>query len=117
MSEDPLVRRKIAEIEMKFAVIGVISRRLSWMQEKKLFALNETAMAKLLSTELVYDLANVGMQVMCPYGELVSDSKYAELQGCFAHIYQESPHYKIAGGTSEIQRQIISTRGLGLPRG
>ena len=117
LSEDPLVRRKIAEIEMKFAVTGVIARRLSWMQEEKLFALNETAMAKLLSTELVYDLANVGMQVMGPYGELVSDSKYAELQGWFAHIYQESPHYKIAGGTSEIQRQIISTRGLGLPRG
>ena len=117
LSEDPLVRRKIAEIEMKFAVTGVIARRLSWMQEEKLFALNETAMAKLLSTELVYDLANVGMQVMGPYGELVADSKYAELQGWFAHIYQESPHYKIAGGTSEIQRQIISTRGLGLPRG
>lgn len=117
LSEDPLVRRKIAEIEMKFAVTGVIARRLSWMQEEKLFALNETAMAKLLSTELVYDLANVGIQVMGPYGELVSDSKYAELQGWFAHIYQESPHYKIAGGTSEIQRQIISTRGLGLPRG
>jgi alkylation response protein AidB-like acyl-CoA dehydrogenase len=117
LSEDPLVRRKIAEIEMKFAVTGVIARRLSWMQEEKLFALNETAMAKLLSTELVYDLANVGIQVMGSYGELVSDSKYAELQGWFAHIYQESPHYKIAGGTSEIQRQIISTRGLGLPRG
>ncbi|MGB2856041.1 MAG: acyl-CoA dehydrogenase family protein [Dehalococcoidia bacterium] len=117
LSEDPLVRRKIAEIEMRFAVTGVIARRLSWMQEEKLFALNETAMAKLLSTELVYDLANVGIQVMGHYGELVSDSKYAELQGWFAHIYQESPHYKIAGGTSEIQRQIISTRGLGLPRG
>lgn len=117
LAEDPLVRRKLAEIEMKFAVTGVISRRLSWMQENKLFALNETAMAKLLSTEIVYDLANTGMQIMGPYGELASDSKYAELQGWFAHIYQEAPHYKIAGGSSEIQRQIISTRGLGLPRG
>ncbi len=117
LSEDPLVRRKLAEIEMKFAVTKVISLRLSWMQEHKMFALNETAMAKLLSTEMVYDLANAGMQVMGPYGELVSDSKYAALQGWFAHIYQESPHYKIAGGTSEIQRLIIATRGLGLPRG
>ncbi|HEY49895.1 MAG TPA: acyl-CoA dehydrogenase [Dehalococcoidia bacterium] len=117
LSEDPLIRRKLADIEMKFAVTGAISRRLCWMQEKKLFALTETAMSKLLSTEIVYDMANAGMQIMGPYGELASDSKYAELHGWFAHIYQESPHYKIAGGTSEIQRQIISTRGLGLPRG
>ena len=117
LSEDPLVRRKLAEIEMKFAVTKAVSQRLCWMQEHKMFALNETAMAKLISTEMVYDLANAGMQVMGPYGELVSDSKYAALQGWFAHIYQESPHYKIAGGTSEIQRQIIATRGLGLPRG
>jgi alkylation response protein AidB-like acyl-CoA dehydrogenase len=117
LSEDPLVRRRLAEIEMKFAVTGVVSRRLSWMQERKLFALNEIAMAKLLSTELVYDLANTGMQVMGPYGELQADSRYAELKGWFAHMYQEAPHYKIAGGTSEIQRQIIATRGLGLPRG
>lgn len=117
LSEDPLVRRKLAEIEMKFAVTRIISLRLCWMQEHKMFALNETAMAKLLSTEMVYDLANAGTQVMGPYGELASDSKYAALHGWFAHIYQESPHYKIAGGTSEIQRQIIATRGLALPRG
>jgi alkylation response protein AidB-like acyl-CoA dehydrogenase len=117
LAADPLVRRKLAELEMKFAVVGVVARRLSWMQEKKLFALTETAMGKLLSTELVYDLANTGMQIMGPYGELLADSKYAELQGWFAHMYQEAPHYKIAGGTSEIQRQIISTRGLELPRG
>ncbi len=117
LAEDPMVRRKLAEIEMKFAVTGVVARRLSWMQERKLFALNETAMSKLMSTELVYDLANAGMQILGHYGELTSDSKHAELTGIFAHLYQESPHYKIAGGTSEIQRQIISTRGLGMPRG
>ncbi len=117
LSEDPLARRKLAEMEMKLAVSRVISLRLAWMQEHKMFALNETAMSKLLSTETAYDMANTGMQIMGPYGELLSDSKYVELQGWFAHIYQESAHYKIAGGTSEIQRQIIATRGLGLPRG
>lgn len=117
LAEDPTIRRKIAEIEMKFAVAKVISLRLAWMQENKMFALTETAMAKLLSTEMNYDLANAGLQIMGLYGELVTDSKYAEVKGWFAHMYQESPHYKIAGGTSEIQRQIIATRGLGLPRG
>jgi alkylation response protein AidB-like acyl-CoA dehydrogenase len=117
LAEDPFIRRKLAEIEMKFAVAKVVALRLAWMQEHKMWALNETAMSKLLSTEMNYDLANTGLQIMGPYGELHADSKYAELHGWFAHMYQEAPHYKIAGGTSEIQRQIIATRGLGLPRG
>ena len=117
LSEDPAVRRKLAEMEMKFSVARVVALRLAWMQEHKMFALNETAMAKLLSTEMVYDLANAGLQIMGHHGELTADSRYAELHGWFAHMYQEAPHYKIAGGTSEIQRQIIATRGLGLPRG
>jgi len=117
LSADPLIRRKLADIEMRFEVTRVLSYRLSWMQVHKMFTLTEVAITKLLSTEMVYDLANAGMQILGHYGELKSDSKYAELYGWFAHMYQEAPHYKIAGGTSEIQRQILSTRTLGLPRG
>jgi hypothetical protein len=117
LAADPLIRHELAEMEMKFAVTKVLSYRLSWMQVHKMFTLTEVAITKLLSTETVYDLAQTGMQILGHYGELNSDSKWAELYGWFAHMYQESPHYKIAGGTSEIQRQIIATRTLGLPRG
>jgi len=117
LSADVLIRRKLAEMEMKFAVTRVLSYRLSWMQVHKMFTLTETAVTKILSTETVYDLAQTGMQILGQYGELKSDSKWAKLHGWFAHMYQESPHYKIAGGTSEIQRQIIATRTLSLPRG
>jgi len=117
MAADPLIRHRLAEMEMKFVVTRVLSYRLSWMQVHKMFTLTETAITKILSTETVYDLAQMGMQILGHYGELKSDSKWAELYGWFAHMYQESPHYKIAGGTSEIQRQIIATRTLGLPRG
>ena len=117
LSADPLIRHKLAGLETRFAVTNVLSYRLSWMQVHKMFTLTEVAITKLLSTETVYDLANTGMQILGHYGELVPGSKWAELQGWFAHMYQESPHYKIAGGTSEIQRQILATRTLGLPRG
>jgi hypothetical protein len=117
LAADPLIRHKLAEMEMKFAVTKVLSYRLSWMQVHKMFTLTEVAITKILSTETVYDLAQTGIQILGHYGELKSDSKWAELYGWFAHMYQEAPHYKIAGGTSEIQRQIIATRTLGLPRG
>jgi hypothetical protein len=42
--------------------------------------------------------------------------KYAPMNGWFAEQYMATVPSTIAGGTSEIQRGIIATRGLGMPR-
>jgi hypothetical protein len=51
------------------------------------------------------------------YGGLRRGSEYARLRGDFAESYMQTVPATIAGGSSEIQRGIIATRGLGLPRG
>ena len=50
------------------------------------------------------------------YGQLHPESPYARLRGRFERWYLISTAITIAAGTSEIQRNIIATRGLGLPR-
>ena len=52
------------------------------------------------------------------YGQIWDrESDWAPVNGQFARSYVSSVSSTIAGGTSEIQRNIIAQRGLGMPRG
>ena len=85
----------------------------------------ETSMAKLFKTELAQRIARVGMEILGYYGQLGPDSKWsrlpgskwAQLQSEIGQLYLSSLSGTIAQGTSEIHRNIIAQRGLGLPRG
>jgi alkylation response protein AidB-like acyl-CoA dehydrogenase len=94
-----------------------LSYRIAWMQVKGILPNREASQAKLFSSELSQRIANQGTEIMGMFGILGPGSKWAALKGRFEQSYMSSVPSTIAGGTSEIQRNIIATRGLGLPRG
>ena len=59
-------------------------------------------------------IARTGMKVLGLYGQLYGAD--APMKGRYESSYMTSLASTIAGGTSEIQRNIIAQRGLGLPR-
>lgn len=114
--QDPLTRSRLAEMAIEVQASLWLSYRVAWMQSHGQIPNMEASAAKLFAAELVQRVCSVGMQVMGTYGRLEPDSKWAPLHGKIQSGWQGAFSQTIAGGTSEIQRNIIATRGLGLPR-
>ena len=73
-------------------------------------------MCKLFTSEMGQRIAALGMKVVGPYGMIYGGhTEYAQA-GRFGGGYVAAVASTIAGGTSEIQRNIMAQRGLGLPR-
>jgi alkylation response protein AidB-like acyl-CoA dehydrogenase len=117
MSEDPLVRRRLADLAVEVEVSRLISYNIAWMQSQGQVPNKEASMGKVFGTELQQHVASTGMHLLGLYGQLEPESKYAPLGGRIERSYMTAVAVTIAAGTSEIQRNIIATRGLGLPRG
>jgi len=54
--------------------------------------------------------------VLGPYGQLMTGSEHAAASGRVGSTYLYATTSTVGGGTSEIQRNIIASRGLGMPR-
>jgi hypothetical protein len=74
----------------------------------------ESSMYKLYMNEAGKRLANSALDAMGPAGQLKPDVEDAPLDGRFERSYRYTVVDTIGGGASEIQKNIISRRGLGL---
>ncbi len=116
LAEDPIIRDKLAEMAIEIEVLLGYFWRTAWLMDQGKFPEMETSVLKMFATELSRKLSNVAMDVLGPYGPLERGSARAHLRGLMSLGYLDGISGPIGAGTSEIQRSIIATRGLGLPR-
>ncbi|MCH7996440.1 MAG: acyl-CoA dehydrogenase [Chloroflexi bacterium] len=116
LARDPAVQHKLAEMVLETEVSRLLSYRIAWLVDQGQEPQHESSICKLFSSELLLRVANAGMQILGLSGQLVEGDKWAPLKGRLQRMYLWSVSEPIGGGTSEIQRNIIATRGLGLPR-
>ena len=76
----------------------------------------EAAEYKLYMTEFGKRVADAALDIMGAEGQLKPDEEGAPLNGRFERSYRYTVVDTIGGGASEIQKNIIAARGLGLPR-
>ena len=117
LGELETLRHEIAERFIETEVMYNFSFRIISMQEQGLIPNDEASTSKLFNSELVQRLANTGVKTFGLHSNIWdADDERAPLRASFIQSYVGSVAATIAAGTSEIQRNIIATRGLGLPR-
>ncbi len=111
-------RLEFADRYIEAAVAKTLSQRVISMQGRGLIPNYEASMTKVFSTEFNQRIARTATKLLGKYGDLRDrKSDYTPMRGRWSTSYLSSVSSTIAGGTSEIQRNVIATRGLGLPRG
>ena len=113
-----LVRSELADRYVETEVVFNLSLRIASMQANGLIPNYEASMGKMYSTEVLQRIARAGMKAFGLYANLwAANEELAPLGARHTQTAVHSVVQTIAGGSSEIQRNIIATRGLGLPRG
>jgi alkylation response protein AidB-like acyl-CoA dehydrogenase len=114
---DPVVRRRIAELELDLREHRQLALRNAWLLSRGRTPIAEASMAKVSGTELRTRIANTAMDVLGREGGLSLESgAHAPFDGRAEWNFRFSPIFRFGGGTNEIQRDIIAAAGLGLAR-
>lgn len=116
LARDPIVQDQLAQLSMDLEVVTVLAEYSRWMEMNQMAMTWQPESTKLMQAELVQRLVDIGMQILGPYCQLKEGSLHAPLKGIFESQYGHAFVGTIGAGTSEINRNIIAQRGLGLPR-
>ena len=113
----PVYRDKLMSIQAKVMAfqsnsLRVLSSKLNKGQDTKIAGMIQ----KLVGTELRHELEGFAIDIMGEIGTLYEDSPHLRDNGSWQFLYMYYLGLIIGGGTSQIQKNIISERGLGMPR-
>src|SRR5262249_44825411 len=112
---DPVVRQRLAELATKAAIVKYFGYRALTESLRGQMNPHLSAAMKLTTTHLTQEFSETAMEVLGPYAALMDDG-HAPSGGRWGRQYLGDRAMTIAGGTSEVQRNIVAQRILGLPR-
>lgn len=115
LADDIGVKRQVGRLGAEVETAKMLQRRVVDAAAKGQVPAVEAAMYKVFATRLGQVLTDFVLDHLGPAGLLRSDAEGAVDNGVWEHFYQTTPLDTIGGGTSEVQKNIIARRGLGLP--
>ncbi|HTR71551.1 MAG TPA: acyl-CoA dehydrogenase family protein [Mycobacteriales bacterium] len=117
LKDDSVVRTQIAQLATRAEVARVLGLRfLAKSQKGGAAPTAEASEYKLFATEFSKQLANASMDIAGPGTQLRVGTADAPMKGRAESTYRYTVLDTIGGGTSEVQKNIIARRKLGLPK-
>lgn len=114
LTRDPLWRQRLAELAIRTQITRASGLRAVTDDLRGRMNPHLSAGLKLLSTELTQKFSEAGVDLLGTDGLLWEDDAPDQGKAAYQFLYDRS--MTIAGGTSEVQRNIVAQRVLGLPR-
>jgi alkylation response protein AidB-like acyl-CoA dehydrogenase len=116
-NDDPSIRQQISQLQIEAMVLKYMGLRGLTQEFRDGKPGPQGALASVFSMEFNQRLQNLALDIQGPYSRLIPDSKHAIDHGRWQYGFLRSRGNTIETGTSEIKRNIIAQKVLGLPRG
>jgi alkylation response protein AidB-like acyl-CoA dehydrogenase len=115
--DDPHVRDELARVAIDNEVAKLLTQRTVWLAQQGGSAHAVAgSVAKIFATESYQKAASALQALAAPYSLLGFDERDAAAGGYLDHDARHSVPQTLQGGTSEINRNNVAERGLGMPR-
>jgi alkylation response protein AidB-like acyl-CoA dehydrogenase len=117
LTENPVFRDRLMKLEgrvlaLQYNDMRLLSAKINKNQDVRL----ANMIVKLIGTELRHEIECLGIDVMGEIGLSYGDNPHVRAHGSWQYQYMFYLGLIIGGGTSQIQKNIISERGLGMPK-
>jgi alkylation response protein AidB-like acyl-CoA dehydrogenase len=115
--DNPAYRDRLMKLQgrvmaMAYNDMRLLSARINKTRDAALAGM----IVKLMGTELRHEIEGLAIDVMGEIGLSYQDNPYVRNHGSWQYQYMFYLGLIIGGGTSQIQKNIISERGLGMPK-
>ena len=117
LKDDIVVRTRLAEATVDSEVSRALAMTNAIIVQNGITPTMEGAMVKVWGAEARYRMDSLALDLLGPEGGLRRENEDAPVGGKLEENYRGSSVHRFAGGTNDVLRRIIASRGLGLPRG
>jgi alkylation response protein AidB-like acyl-CoA dehydrogenase len=114
--DDPLLRDRLVRLQSRALSMRYHSLRMLTCALKGESPGVAGLITKLVGCELAHQITALAIDALGEVGVLYDGSKYERAGGVWQFQYMFSLGLIIGGGTAQVQKNIISERGLGMPR-
>ena len=114
--KDPVMRQKIAQLWIDTECLKYMGARAITKLLKGEIPGPEASVGKMGWVETHQKIQELAMEIEGPYSQILRGSDWAVDGGLWQYTFLRSRANSIEGGTTEIQKNIIGERVLGLPK-